>query len=124
MFAYRSAWSKRLMLALIGSASILLTSPATSLGQEPTQDSVVGFGGMYDGLFPLPALQFSAGADVTSGPSGENPTGSARFLSSGPSLTVFTTSISCLSVTGNTATVAGPSDSTIDTRGFLKMTGS
>jgi hypothetical protein len=82
------------LLAALGAA------PAS--GQTLLRDAVVGSGA---GGFGISELGFQV--DVTSGPGGEAPSGSASFSS--PVLPGGTfAAISCLSVAGNVATLAGP----------------
>jgi hypothetical protein len=72
-----------------------LASPAAAGAAPPTQDSVVGTG--------ITTFNFSNGViNVTSGPSGEDPTGAASAVLAGE--TFSSTSVECLSVTGNSAT--------------------
>jgi hypothetical protein len=80
---------------VIGSS---LAIPASSAAQVPTQDSAVGSGSV---VFDFPSFSFN----VSSGPSGENPSGSATAVYAGQ--TLVAASITCLTVSGNTATFAG-----------------
>jgi hypothetical protein len=91
---------ERFLLGIVALAvAATLISPALAAAQVMRVDSAVGSGS--DGVTQF---QFS----VTSGPSGENPSGSASFTVSflgGETFTV--TEINCLSVDGNTATFVG-----------------
>jgi hypothetical protein len=75
-----------------------LVAPAAVAAQTPTQDSAMGSGNTTT----FTDIEFA----FTSGPSGENPTGSASVFASGIHFT--TPSLTCLRVEGNTATAAGP----------------
>jgi hypothetical protein len=74
----------------LGAALVL---PAVAGAQIPTQDSLTGSGPLFS-------------VAITSGPSGENPTGS--FTADAFGTHFQTTSISCLAVSGNVATFAAP----------------
>ena len=75
---------------------VVLTLAPHASAQVPTQDSVTG-GGLIVGA--------SFGVDARSGPSGENPTGTAR-LSSSPVVGLRVEGpVTCLSVTGNRAVI-------------------
>ena len=87
-----------LRLAVGGLAAVaMLVVPAMATAQVPTQDSVVasGFSGIFTNIV----------TNVTSGPSGENPTGHAEADAAGQHFA--SASITCLSVSGNTAVVGG-----------------
>jgi hypothetical protein len=88
---------RRLLLAVVGLVvAVSCTLPPAAAGQVPTEDSVVGDG---EGNF------FLFDVDARSGPSGENPSGTATWhlgRASGPTWTV---DVTCLSVTGNTAVI-------------------
>jgi hypothetical protein len=72
-----------------------LALPGVAGAQAPAQDSVVGSG--------ITTATYSNGAvNITSGPSGEDPTGSASVIFAGE--TFVSTSVECLSVSGNSAT--------------------
>jgi hypothetical protein len=83
-----------LLGVLAAAAGACLALPGVAGAQAPAQDSVVGTGAIADGS--------SLVANVTSGPSGENPTGTVSFSTAGFSFQ--STSVACLSVTGNSAT--------------------
>jgi hypothetical protein len=92
----------RKLPVVCGLATVLLTSAAVAPvlaapgSVQPARDQVVG-----DGTQVNIAYHF----DVSSGPSGENPSGHASISSTDPFAATFTsTQIECLSVTGNTAT--------------------
>src|SRR5438045_363054 len=79
---------------LVAAIGVLVLGPEAS-AQTAGQDSVSAVGSVIDQFgTPLPGLSISA----TSGPSGENPTGTVTF---GP----FTGPVTCLTVTGNTAII-------------------
>jgi hypothetical protein len=74
---------------------MLLGFAGVAGAQAPAGDSVVGSG--------ITTPTYSNGAvNITSGPSGENPTGSATIVFRGE--TFVSTSVLCLAVSGNTAT--------------------
>jgi hypothetical protein len=75
---------------------------STAVAQVPTGDSVTGSGGGDTGSI----FRFSFTIDAHSGPSGENPTGTASFS---PILFgTFQGQITCLAVDGNGATLNFP----------------
>jgi hypothetical protein len=77
---------------------LLLAALSAAIGSAPAQDSVTGTIGTGE---PRDAIDF--GFDVSSGPSGENPTGTVAVrLQLG---TTTTLGISCLSVAGDRARV-------------------
>ena len=84
-----------------------LALPPAAGAQIPTQDSLTGSG---------PNLSVS----ITSGPSGENPTGSLTADFSGAHFQ--TTAISCFVVDGNTATFAAPVEPNVLGVTFIKVT--
>jgi hypothetical protein len=81
-----------LTTAIVGMA---LALPSTSSAQAPTQDSVTSEGGQ----------PFSIFLDASSGPLGENPTGSVRWHIGGGLGPSWFGDVSCLSVSGNTAVI-------------------
>jgi hypothetical protein len=84
-----------MLLGTLAVAGACLATPHVAGAQAPAQDSVVGTG--------ITTPTYSNGAiDITSGPSGENPTGSASVVFAGERF--VSTSVQCLSVSGNTAT--------------------
>jgi hypothetical protein len=88
---------KRLLVAAL--LGVLLALPEVAGAQGPTRDSAVG-----DGSVSFVDFQFN----ITSGPSGENPTGTSIALVPALSSTPFTFSeVTCLAVAGNTATAVG-----------------
>jgi hypothetical protein len=90
---------KVLGCVVLGAIAAALSVPAGAVAQAPAGDYSTGSGGTE--FF----TQFSF--DVRGGPSGESPTGtSTLFVSGFGSFTL--TRIDCLSVSGNTATFAGP----------------
>ena len=99
-------------IALLGA----IGAPAVSQAQGPAQDSVTGSGtaGPYSFVF-----------DAHSGPSGENPTGTAAIsLTSTPS--VFTSGpVTCLAVDGNRAVIGienGPGSLTAGEGTLIEVT--
>jgi hypothetical protein len=92
-------------IALAVGAALAL--PASSVAQTPTQDSVTGSGPLFD-------------LAITSGASGENPTGS--FSADAFGTHFQTTSISCLAVSGNVATFAAPVQPNALGVSFIKIT--
>jgi hypothetical protein len=91
----------RQLIGFAATAALLaLAGPASAAPPPPPsfQDSVVESGST--GLFTFES-------NIVSGPSGENPTGTAATVYAGtdPPTTFTATSVICLSVTGNQATV-------------------
>jgi hypothetical protein len=102
---------KKYLLATIAVIVAMLSPNATA--QTPTQDSVTGSGGA--GMTRADAFTFEI--DAHSGPSGENPTGSAQITPSELGQP-FGGPITCLAVTGNVATfnfLALPVSSSVET---------
>jgi hypothetical protein len=104
--------------AILGAIALLgaIGAPAVSKAQGPAQDSVTGSGtaGPYSFVF-----------DAHSGPSGENPTGTATIsLTSTPS--VFTSGpVTCLAVDGNRAVIGienGPGSLTAGEGTLIEVT--
>ena len=91
--------------ALAVGAALVLAAPAGA--QIPTQDSLTGSGPLFT-------------VAITSGPSGENPTGS--FTADAFGAHFQTTSISCLAVSGNVATFAAPVEPNALGVTFIKLT--
>ena len=91
--------------ALAAGAALVLAAPAGA--QIPTQDSLTGSGPLFS-------------VAITSGPSGENPTGS--FTADAFGTHFQTTSISCLAVSGNVATFAAPVEPNAIGVTFIKLT--
>jgi hypothetical protein len=89
--------SRKLPLAIVFAIGAVLLAPAWSGAQTPAQDSVVASG--FSGIFT------NIDTNVTSGPNGENPAGHAAADAVGEHF--VSASITCLSVSGNTAVVAG-----------------
>ena len=91
---------KRFLLAIPGLAlAVVLFVPASAAGQAPGQDSVVG-----SGVGNVPQLPIPFDIDAHSGPSGENPTGTVRFVSE-PFGVRIEGSVTCLRVSGNRAVI-------------------
>lgn len=87
---------RRLALATILGITGAIMLPAPSGAQTPTQDSATGTGG---------TISYTSFAfNVVSGPSGENPSGSSMLDLPSFGLSTQSSAISCLSVSGNTAT--------------------
>ena len=86
----------RSKLALILGISGAIMLSGSSSAQTPTQDSATGTGGT--------SSYTSFAFNVVSGPSGENPSGSSRLDLPSFGLHTQSSAISCLSVSGNTAT--------------------
>ena len=84
-----------------------LALPPGAGAQTPAQDSLTGSGPNFN-------------VSITSGPSGENPTGSLTADFSGAHFQ--TTSISCLLVDANTATFAAPVEPNVLGVTFIKVT--
>ena len=80
--------------ALVGMITVLAL-PSSATAQAPPGDSVVG--GLSDDPFMF------IGVDARSGPSGENPTGTARWHEGGGMGPDWDVSITCLAATGNKA---------------------
>lgn len=88
---------RKALLAVAAFAGAMLLPSTVASGQTATADSVVG---------SQVANAFSFGIDARSGPSGENPSGTAGWQVGVRLAPSWTVDITCLSVTGNTA-VAG-----------------
>jgi hypothetical protein len=87
------------LLAVCLTIASVLALPGVASGQTPPRDSVVGSGSVdVDGST---LVTF----DVSSGPSGENPTGEVTFSLGGQVLE--SSSVDCLTVDGNSASFAG-----------------
>jgi hypothetical protein len=99
MFASRSSVARRIAAVTVAALFVLVGAASAAPAPPPAfVDSVVGAGS-------TPIFEHFD-VNVVSGPSGENPTGTETVTFAG---TVFTlTSVSCLAVTGNQATVVGP----------------
>ncbi len=84
---------RRILLVVTLGLGVVLAVPVAAVAQGPSEDSVKGTGtDVFFGAFDI---------DVSSGPSGENPTGQASFQSAvGP----LTGPVSCLEVHDNVAT--------------------
>ena len=87
----------RSIVVVVVALSAALAS--TAVAQVPTGDSVTGSGGGGIGMIG----RFSFTIDAHSGPSGENPTGTASF--SPIQFGTFQGQITCLAVDGNGATL-------------------
>jgi hypothetical protein len=88
------------MFSVVVLAAAFVAFPASSGAQAPSGDSVVGSGTAAD-----PSILANFDLDAHSGPSGENPTGTASFAAVGfPDLRVAGR-VTCLSVAGNRAVV-------------------
>jgi hypothetical protein len=105
---------RRLPLVAIGLALAMVSSSATASAQTPTRDSVTGFA---EALIPIPnappnAFEVDFVFDASSGPSGEDPTGTVMMfpLDGGP--------VTCLNVNGIDA-VVGIAAPTTNLGGFL-----
>jgi hypothetical protein len=88
-------------VALAGAVAVvafLVVMPGSAAGQLPVQDSVTG-SAQGTGFFGDIQL------DAHSGPSGENPTGTASFRIGGNQGTPLGGPVTCLAVRGNTATL-------------------
>jgi hypothetical protein len=93
----------KVLLAALGLAgATMLVGPALASGQGPRTDAASGGG---QGGVSL-AIEFDF--DVSSGPSGESPSGSGSFFDRAANFRLTFSEISCLSVSGNTATFYGP----------------
>jgi hypothetical protein len=82
---------RRTFLSILLAVSALVTLPCLSVAQAAPLDSAIG-NGSTGGI----AFQFN----VTSGPSGENPSGTSVLMAVGDTFT--STKVVCLSVSGNT----------------------
>jgi hypothetical protein len=95
------------MCVVVGIAMVvaMVAVPAAS-AQTPVGDTVTGQ--VCDLLFPAEPCEFATffEADARSGPSGENPTGTAEWgFRVGPQRFVFEGPVTCLAVTGSTAVI-------------------
>jgi hypothetical protein len=105
---------RRLLVAAICLALAMVCSSATASAQTPTRDSVTGFA---FALIPIPnappnAFEVDFDFDASSGPSGEDPTGTVMMfpIDGGP--------VTCLNVNGIDA-VVGIATPTTSPGGFL-----
>jgi hypothetical protein len=88
---------RRLLLAV---AALLITAavaPPLATAQAPTEDSVVAEGGFVG------VVTFEI--NVRSGPSGEQPTGVVNLHFGGGLGSTYSTNVTCLAVSGNTAVI-------------------
>jgi hypothetical protein len=102
----RSSLPRRVALSLFAAALLGLGASSAS-AQSPDRDFVTGeSGGEFVGH---PAFRFILVFDASSGPSGENPTGTVRIDSEtfGLRQTLFIYNVTCLSVAGHQATIGG-----------------
>jgi hypothetical protein len=88
---------RRFLFATVGLAVAMLLLSSVASSQTVPGDSVVGDGGASG----CPFLQI----DARSGPSGENPSGTAEWACGGGSGPNWQVDVTCLSVTGNTAVI-------------------
>ena len=86
-------------LSVVTSVFAVLAMPAIAAAQAPVEDSVVGSGVGNVPQFPIPF-----DIDAHSGPSGENPTGTVRFVSESFGVRLEG-SVTCLRVSGNRAAI-------------------
>jgi hypothetical protein len=82
---------------LLGVLAAVLALPGVAGAQAPAQDSVVG-----SGEIPRP---FAFDIDARSGPSGENPTGTAGLRLAGFPALAVQGPVTCLTVSGNRAVI-------------------
>ena len=103
-------------LSVMVSVFAALAMPALAAGQAPVEDSVVG-----SGVGNVPQFPVSFDIDAHSGPLGENPTGTVRFVSlSLPELRIEGP-VTCLRVSRNRA-VIGTNTATFGTPVFIDVT--
>jgi hypothetical protein len=86
-------------LPVVAAVFAVLAMPALAAAQAPLEDSVVGSGVGNVPQFPVPF-----DIDAHSGPSGENPTGTVRFVSQ-PFQIRLEGSVTCLRVSRNRAVI-------------------
>jgi hypothetical protein len=86
----------RLRMLCVAAFVAVMALPGSAVGQTPTEDSVVGSGVVSNINFDL---------DAHSGPSGENPTGTAVLAQVGDFTLRIDGPVTCLTVTGNTAVI-------------------
>lgn len=103
-------------LSVMASVCAVLAMPALAAGQAPLEDSVVGSGVGNVPQFPVPF-----DIDAHSGPSGENPTGTVRFVSQLPPEIRLEGPVTCLRVSGDRA-VIGIVTVPFDTPVFIDVT--
>jgi hypothetical protein len=105
---------RRLFVPLIlGCCVMALAAPGTAAGQSPGTDSVIGTASDCTESYELDGQIFCArvlsiNVDVESGPVGENPTGTVRLDSVGPtpgSSITTDSEATCLSVSGRVAII-------------------
>jgi hypothetical protein len=91
--------TNRLCAAVVVAATIVLATAPSAMAQAPPGDSVTG------DLFDNATFLFVNEIDARSGPSGENPAGTATWHVGGGLGPTWSVSVSCLAVTGNTAVI-------------------
>jgi hypothetical protein len=86
-------------LSAVAAVLAVFAIPARAAAQAPLEDSVVG-----SGVGNVPQLPIRFDIDAHSGPSGQNPTGTARFVSE-PFQIRLEGSVTCLRVSRNRAVI-------------------
>ena len=86
-------------LSVVAAVFAVFAIPARAAAQTPLEDSVVG-----SGVGNVPQLPIPFDIDAHSGPSGENPTGTVRFVSE-PFQIRLEGSVTCLRVSRNRAVI-------------------
>jgi hypothetical protein len=98
---------KRISLALASLAIAMACWALPAQGQVPTGDSVVGIGMTAPSPDPF-AFTWEFNIEASSGPSGEAPSGFVQLFVTSPQIPgtgIFGGPVTCLSVSGNEATV-------------------
>ena len=103
-------------LSVMVSVFAALAMPALAAAQAPVEDSVVG-----SGVGNVPQFPVSFDIDAHSGPLGENPTGTVRFVSLSPPELRIEGPVTCLRVIGNRA-VIGTNTANFGTPVFIDVT--
>ena len=98
-FGRKGVGMKRVLFTVCVAVASLVVLPGIARGQVLGQDSVIG-GGDFGSFADL-------SVNVSSGPSGENPTGDASVILAGVIEPFRSASVDCLAVNGNQAVFAG-----------------
>jgi hypothetical protein len=97
------------MLVVVGLAVAAMSAASTATAQTSTQDTATGDGDVFQAIpgSDLPFHAFGFNFTAASGPTGTNPTGEVRPLTTGErlGLLTFEGDVTCLAVSGNRAAI-------------------